>query len=167
MTAGGGHGARLVTMPGDEPTEDVSPRPPEDQRKGQAEQERRRAELMRLVVQIAREPLPAVLSATGAKLVASYDVGNKEIWYATDLGLVNCAWLKSGRYVVDLTLWHDVRDVELRVEIASIADGSSLAIDYYLRVQLPRLVANSGSERFGEFCRAVVRLASGRTIESP
>src|SRR5207244_3681605 len=63
------------------------------------------------------------LRATGAtRLLGDYIESEKVAWGASDLGLIDCA-VHEDRIVFNLTLWRDVAEVELRVEVVQMGEG--------------------------------------------
>ena len=90
------------------------------------------------------------------KVYAAHTHGLDE-WLVTDLGLVIMSMRAEEPAILDLTLWRDVRDVELRVELFWSEPPHE---EYRLTMQVPRLTI-VGWEEVGDFCRALVRMAAG------
>jgi hypothetical protein len=90
------------------------------------------------------------------KVYASHTHGMEE-WLVTDIGLVIMTRLAKEPAIMDLTLWREVRDVELRVELFWSEPPHE---EYRLTMQVPRFTI-VGWEEVGDFCRAVVRMAAG------
>jgi len=62
---------------------------------------------------------------------------------------------KAVRSSVELTLWHDVRDVEVSCDV----DPYGLDENWSILIQYPRLSMTLSGQAFGDFCLAVARLA--------
>lgn len=102
---------------------------------------------------------------TGATaIVASWMESPEVFWFATDLGLVVVSERRPSGWVLDLTLWRDVHDVELRVEAVYLdtrpGPGSQVHAEYRMSIQLPHLDVVGTGMAARAFCLAVVRLAS-------
>jgi hypothetical protein len=83
-----------------------------------------------------------------------------QITAVTDLGIVTAAAVSRDRYIADLTLWKDVRDIELRIEAPHQYDPEHTT--FRLTIQIPRVAITGSEEEVGRFCRLLVQVASGK-----
>jgi hypothetical protein len=103
------------------------------------------------------------LPATGStRLFADYNESKTVAWGATELGLIDCA-VQPDRIVFNLTLWRDVADVEMRVEVVELTEGHHF--DYWLTIQHPRLDLH-GTGNVAEFVHTVTRMAASQPVRT-